>query len=429
MIIPKTVKIEYTNELLTPAAGLVPLIHFLKKIHFSETINRYVEHRRGATATYSFTDAIESIVVGAIRGVKSMLQIAKAWEDPVLAKLSGTEEQHPHNSTLGRIMAEAGQKDDVGMREAIIALGKSIRKDAGAKILPVDGDSTVKTVYGAQEGVAVGYNPHKLGAASYHPLLLFHSETKEILLGKLRPGDAYTSNGGLATLQELAAQFPNQRIRGRFDSGFFDGKLMDWMDANQNQYLIKAKLKGLKALLQSLEWVPVTGQPDCECSLHWYRAGEWEYQRLLQIVRIKKHSRTEALSSETEDEVYAYFCYACNYELDPWQVHKEYGKRATSENWIQEAKNQLGICSIKTKAFWANAVIFQAMVMAYNVIRWMALKSQDPLLISWEINTVRQNLIGMAGKLIRRARQWILRVPKSMLYPLQWERWIKAAFS
>jgi Transposase DDE domain group 1 len=211
--------------------------------------------------------------------------------------------------------------------------------------------------YGSQEGAAIGYNPHKLGAPSYHPLLLFHSNTKEVLLGKLRAGDTYTGNGSLEALQELASQFPKKMIRGRFDSGFFDGKTMDWMDTQKHEYLIKVKFKGLKERLQSLEWTDVPGQPDCECSIFWHNAESWEYERLLQVVRIKKNS--EEAVSDTEDSYYAYFCYACNYELDPWAVHKEYGKRATSENWIQEAKKQMGICSIKTKLFWANATSFK----------------------------------------------------------------------
>ena len=45
----------------------------------------------------------------------------------------------------------------------------------------LDLDSSVKTVYGRQEGRAKGYNPHKRGAPSYHPLLAFCSDTKEIL--------------------------------------------------------------------------------------------------------------------------------------------------------------------------------------------------------------------------------------------------------
>jgi len=35
-------------------------------------------------------------------------------------------------------------------------------------------------------------------------------------------------------------------------------------------------------------------------------------------------------------------------ELAPWQAHKQYGQRATSETWIEEAKNQSALAHIKT---------------------------------------------------------------------------------
>jgi hypothetical protein len=69
------------------------------------------------------------------------------------------------------------------------------------------------------------------------------------------------------------------------------------------------------------------------------------------------------------------------------------------------------------------------MIMAYNIIRWIAISSQDDQLMSWEINTIRLHLIGKAGKLIKRARQWVLKVPAGMLFPLQWEKWVETAFS
>jgi hypothetical protein len=45
----------------------------------------------------------------------------------------------------------------------------------------IDVDSTVKTVFGTQEGAAKGYNPHKKGALSFNPQVAFCSATKEIL--------------------------------------------------------------------------------------------------------------------------------------------------------------------------------------------------------------------------------------------------------
>ena len=87
----------------------------------------------------------------------------------------------------------------------------------------IDVDSTVKTVYGNQQGVSVGYNPHKCGAASYHPLLAFCAETKEILQGWLRSGSVYTSNAVVEFIRQLVPQLPNRTcILFRGDSGFFE---------------------------------------------------------------------------------------------------------------------------------------------------------------------------------------------------------------
>ena len=44
-------------------------------------------------------------------------------------------------------------------------------------------------------------------------------------------------------------------------------------------------------------------------------------------------------------------------ELAPWQAHKHYGQRATSETWIKEAKNQSALAHIKTADFWANSEV------------------------------------------------------------------------
>ena len=73
-----------------------------------------------------------------------------------------------------------------------------------------DVDSTVKTVYGHLEGASVGYNPHKRGAASSHPLLAFCEETKEILQGWLRSGSVYTSNAVIEFMRQLLAHLPNR---------------------------------------------------------------------------------------------------------------------------------------------------------------------------------------------------------------------------
>jgi hypothetical protein len=69
---------------------------------------------------------------------------------------------------------------------------------------------------------------------------------------------------------------------------------------------------------------------------------------------------------------YEAFCYVTSEPLSPWPAHRTYGQRATSETWIEEAKNQMGLAHLKTDHFLANAALFQCAVLAYNTLRWMA---------------------------------------------------------
>ena len=116
-----------------------------------------------------------------------------------------------------------------------------------------------------------------------------------------------------------------------------------------------------------------------------------------------------------EMKEYDYFCYALTGEFASWQTHKQYGQRATSETWIEEAKNQSALAQIKTADFWANSALFQAAILAYNTLRWIALCSGNKILRRWETATIRTFLIQIAGKWTTGSRQQKLRVPKRML--------------
>lgn len=68
----------------------------------------------------------------------------------------------------------------------------------------------VFTVYGNQQGAEVGYNSHKKGAKSYHPILCFVTEMKLLVNSWLRPGSSYTSNGVCEFVKETLAALPQK---------------------------------------------------------------------------------------------------------------------------------------------------------------------------------------------------------------------------
>ncbi|MBM9515296.1 IS1380 family transposase [Desulfogranum marinum] len=430
---PKKITFSKGAKGLTAQAGLIPVVQFLQNQGIVELVRDTVNHKRGANALYDAVDAIFLPLVAIIGGARSIRAIVAVWSDSVLCRAAGWL-SIPDETTFGRLFRSFSQchVNDMEVlnhrlrgrlwRKALRS-GKSKVSVILSKV--VDVDSTEKTAYGSQEGTAKGYNPHKRGAVSYHPLLAFCTETKEILQGWLRCGNAYTSNGVVEFTKQLLAHLPNRtRILFRGDSGFFVGALLDLLDDGGHGYLVKVKLKGLANLLGGQQWEPVPKQAGWEQCSFFHQCTTWSTARLFVAVRMEKPVDPKKAATLFEIKEYDYFCYVSTDNDNPWEVHKQYGQRATCETWIEEAKNQTALAHIKTDDFWANSILFQSAILAYNTVRWMALLSGNKLLRRWEPATIRTFLVRMAAKFTTGSRQQKVTAPERMLYSRQWDEWV-----
>lgn len=432
------IRFQHTGKSLTSQAGVIPVIRFLDYIRLAPTCRKHIDLKRADNARYGLDDAIFLTVVGMIAGATSLMKVVSVWADSVLREIGGWL-SIPDDSTLGRIF-RLGQLRHVAQLEQV---NHCLRQTVWQRALKsgvwlpgtlyrgwVDVDSSVKTVYGRQEGAEKGYNPVKRGANAYHPLVAFCSHTREILQAWLRSGSAYTSNGIVEFMRQLAAEMPpRMRLIFRGDSGFFVGELMDWLDQNGHGYLIKVKLKGLAALLDQQKWQKIPGCSGWEQCDFRHQCGTWERSRRFVAVRRKAALDTRSLQpSLLSDVVYDYFCYTTTERLTPWEAHTTYGKRATCETWLDEAKNQMGLAHLKSHDFMASSLMFQCAVLAYNTMRWMALLSGHEGLQHWEIQTVRTFLIRTAGQLLRGGNQLKVKLPDNHLHQIPWSHWLNLSF-
>ena len=156
-------------------------------------------------------------IVGIIGGARSIRSVVTAWNDHVLCHAAGWR-RIPDETNFGEILRTFTQQN-VNEMETLNHLIRASIWHKGLRLgssvvwvllrIVIDVDSTVETVYSKQEWTSVGYNPHKRGAASYHPLLAFCAETKELLQGWLRSGSAYIGNSVIEFMQQLLAHLPN----------------------------------------------------------------------------------------------------------------------------------------------------------------------------------------------------------------------------
>lgn len=421
------IKTEMNGKGLTVHAGLLPVITFMEKLFFRNRVQEAVSRKRGANAQYQIVDVVQMVVIGLIAGATSMAQIVKVWSDEVLMKIAGWD-KIPVDTTVGRIMKLATQGNVVEMTGLIHRFRGQVWKRAvrsGHKLrsalsdMWLDVDSTVDGVYGNQEGAEVGYNPHKKGQKAYHPVAAFVAETKEILHSWFRCGSAYTSNGIVEFMKECMA-YTKRRVRVivRGDSGFFSGELLDYLESVSAGYLIKVKLKGLVGLLEGQKWESAGGGEGWEQADFMHQCGTWNRAR--RFVAVRKLIKIERKLLDIP--VYEYFCYVTTEGLSPIEAHRSYGKRATCETWIEECKSQMNAGHLRTGEFWANAALFQCAVLAYNLLKWMALLTGGTVQ-QWEVKTMRLWLIRVAGKLTRGSRQLVLKLPEKFLHQEEWRVW------
>lgn len=429
------VRITGGGKNLTSNAGLIPVIKFLEKIGFSELFRRTVEHqRKGRNARWELGDAVAMSMLAIIAGARSMDGIIRLWQgDGVLSRLAGWATVMTA-TTLARVFKSVEEEHidqlellNHRLRKRAWQRAGLFQKESSSPIW-IDVDSTVKTVFGNQEKASRGYNPHRRGAKSYHPLLAFCANTKELLLGRMRTGSAHTASGVVDLMEQISAQLPKgRRFVFRGDSGFFDDNLFSWLEQQGAGYLVKARIRGLADILCQQQWKPVPDHSGWEQTTFTHRCGTWKKDRTFIALRKRKEDENPAQKKLLDSGSYDWFCYVTTENLTPWKTHKKYGERATCECWIDEAKNQMGLAHIKTAQFLANAALFHCTILAYNTLRWMTLVSGNAQLLRWEMISLRSYMIRVAGKLVSGGRRLTLKTPDEMLYAKAWQSWLAFA--
>jgi len=103
------VKMSATAVGLTSQAGLIPVVTFLERMGFEQTVNQTVPHQRGHNADYQLTDMVLLAIVGVIGGATSIAKLCTVWADGVLRKIAGWQKL-PVETTVSRLFKEVTEK-------------------------------------------------------------------------------------------------------------------------------------------------------------------------------------------------------------------------------------------------------------------------------------------------------------------------------
>jgi len=357
---------------MTSRGGLFIFAKFLDRIGLHRILEKDLSltiRKGGKQTKQPIIGRIYSLILSITTGCFRMYEIDELRDDPQF-KTVQVGLFDGVSTTFSRTLKKFRR---VHVYELTRSFGRIVKKLlVGMRMITMDLDSTVTSVYGNQEGSDKGYNPKKKGLKSYHPLLAFVYEKGFLLNGILRCGSSYTSNGVIQFFQETMSRLPKcvRRIRLRCDSGFFDGRFLEYLERHRKviHYVIKVKMKNMVQLmgLGSIEEWEKIGE-NLYVGETVYKARSW--QRARRIIVVKREERF-CDGYVFEHKGYMYSCYVTDFNWEPEKVVEFYNQRGGAENYIKDFKYGYGWGKMLTSSFIANEVIFLITMLTYNLTKF-----------------------------------------------------------
>jgi len=248
----------------------------------------------------------------------------------------------------------------------------------------LDIDTTVKPLYGHQEGAKVGFNPHKPGRPSHVYHTYFMANVRLVLDVEVQAGNRtaglYTRPGLFAWLDDLPREKWPAFVRG--DIAFGNEGMMNDCEVRSLHYLFKLKQSSkVKRLIREVfgrsDWVAAgQGWEGVEATL---RLKGWTRERRVIVLRREirgdvKLEKTEASGQmmfaeiETAEGVKKYEYAVLATSLPDWipAIAQHYRDRADAENVIDELKNQWSWCGYTTCDLKRCQIMARMAALIYN---------------------------------------------------------------
>jgi len=286
----------------------------------------------------------------------------------------------------------------------------------------LDCDTTIKPLYGKQDGAVVSYNPHKPGRPSHAIHTYWIGNLRLVLDAQLEPGNRHSPAHSRPGLMELLEGLPQAQrpklVRG--DSAFGSEGEMSALEAIGQPYLFKLRqTAGVKKLVQRQwqrrDWSPVgQGWDACEDTL--LLTGWTERRRVIVmrrvrktdlVVEVKRAGRPKRkdpaqvelhfIDENEPAKSWEYAVLVCNAHYELQSIGQLYRDRADCENGFDEIKNQWGWGGYSTHDIERCALSARAVALIYNWWSWYVRLAHPKTRL--EAITSRPKLLSAVGRL------------------------------
>lgn len=358
-------------------------------------------------------DAVAPQILGMTRIIsdESLRRALKALA-PSIDKNCSEDERLKRQTQLDKSTAWM----DVALRESTF--------DALSTDWILDCDTTVKLLFGHQNGAEIGYNPSKPGRPSHNIHTYWVANLRLVLDAEVKGGKTHPAKYSLPGLMRLLKALPPEKrpqlVRG--DSAFGNDPVMTALESIDQMYLTKLRqTAGVKRLIERnwsrQDWQDVgQGSEAVEAQL---KLAGWSHARRVVVVRSapktnpatvesvkgKKTKPQQDLHFDDTDPVkrwdYAVLVTNSNYELKA--IGQLYRDRADCENGFDELKNQWGWGGYTTQDLERCNLSARAVALIYNWWSWYVRLAHPPTRL--EAITSRPLLLAGVARLTEHAGQ------------------------
>jgi len=417
------------DSLLTARAGVPLPLEMFRSLGLAQAVEREVklkERDRGLKVW----EMVEGFFALWISGGDRCEDFKLLREDAALAELLGHGFPAPNTARdfldgfddpdlpLWRAGEKASVREEssglLGLAEVNRSLLMRLTEFHPAKTATLDIDATI--VESHKRSSLRSYD----GRRGYQPVLGLWSELDVVVLDEFRDGNVPAGCGNKRFVERALSYLPAgiEEIYLRADSALYEGELLRYCEDRGIGYAVSADLSAhLEAVIKGMpeeswqlydeeadavrEWTEVCYTPS---------DGEWDKwrsnARRYLAIRVVKRQR-----DFVGGEVVRHFAVVTNREGDGLEILRWHrGKAGTVEHLHHVLKNELSGSCLPSEKFGANAAWFRLTVLLYNLLSFFKRSALPGEFLRSRPKRLRFLLFNAVGKVVRHARQMLLRL-------------------
>ena len=375
------------DEAVTPLGQLPFFINVLKQANLFEPYVEDCPLQFSSPNAPEVRDVLGTLLMSIVTGGRRYAHVNALRHDGINPPFLGMSKVCSDDSVRRALKSIDQEKTKVWLKQHLTVPLHPVIQDGGWIL---DVDSTIKPIYGKQEGAEVGYNPNKRGRPShcYHSYLI--ANLRLVLGVDVTPGNESNSPHSLPGLLEILDDLPAamRPFLVRADRGYGNEAVMSALEKRGQDYLLKLPMrKRAKELVANLS----TESGWSDVGQGWYvKSSElqlmgWSRKRRVVVMRRRRKSpNAVALPAQTaegdqllpglsevigsHDRIWEYGILVTSLEGE-WEnlsLAQLYRDRGDTENAFDELKNQWGWGGFTTQDLKRTQITARMTALVYN---------------------------------------------------------------